>query len=207
VVVRGSTQEHIFVVDDDECIRTAAAAMLEAAGYTCTVFADGDHCLKQLDQKVNPRACDLLITDVRMPGKDGIVVLTEALRRAPWLPVIVMTSYADVPLSVKALKAGACDFIEKPLESGPLLSAVRLALSRNEWDRPLLGKSLTKTERIVLRLILQGMGNRRISYVLQRSERTIEVHRASVMKKFGVDNIVDLVKTATAMGLCDRPTE
>ena len=184
----------------------AACAMLDAAGYKCTPFADGESCLKQLDQRVNPHECDVLVTDVKMPGKDGIAVLTEALRMAPWLPVIVMTSYADVPLSVQALKAGAYDFIEKPFEVEEFLSVVRSALSQNVLDRPLLGKSLTKTERIVLRMILQGMGNRRISYVLQRSERTIEVHRGSVMRKLGVDNVVDLVKRATAMGFGGKPT-
>ena len=143
---------------------------------------------------------DVIVLDVLLPGMSGIEVLAEAQRTAPWLPVIVMTSYADVPMSVEALKAGAYDFIEKPLKTEEFLGVVKLALRQTEMESPLIGKSLTKTERIVLRLILQGMCNRRIAYVLQRSERTVEVHRGHVMQKLGVDNIVDLVKRATFMG-------
>ncbi len=194
--MRNDSKTHIFVVDDDECIRKVACTILESAEYDCTSFPDGESCLRHLE----PRKCDLLITDVKMPGMSGIEVLTQALHLAPWMPVIVMTSYADVPMSVQALKTGAYDFIEKPLETKEFLQVVRIALRQTELESPLIGKSLTKTERIVLRLILQGMCNRRIAYVLQRSERTIEVHRGHVMQKLGVDNIVDLVKRATFMG-------
>ena len=191
------SKAHIFVVDDDECILAAASTIIQSAQLECTCFPDGVRCLQAFDA----RKCDLLITDVKMPGKDGIEVLKEALHIAPWLPVIVMTSYADVPLSVQALKAGAYDFIEKPFKADEFLGVIRLALKQTDWDGDVLGQALTKTERIVLRLILQGMCNRRIAYVLQRSERTIEVHRGHVMQKLGVDNIVDLVKRATAMGI------
>lgn len=198
--MRGNSRTHIIVVDDDECIRSVARAILTSAHYECLCFNDGDTCLEQLPALTEARKCDLLITDVKMPGKSGMDVLTEALHMAPWLPVIVMTSYADVPMSVQALKAGAYDFIEKPLNAEEFLGVVKVALRQIDVESPLIGKSLTKTERIVLRLILQGMCNRRIAYVLQRSERTIEVHRSHVMQKLGVDNIVDLVKRATAMG-------
>lgn len=194
--MQGEPKAHIFVVDDDDCIREAAYEMLKAARYQCTCFADGDSCLRELEI----HKCELLITDVKMPGKNGIEVLEEALHMAPWLPIIVMTSYADVPMSVKALKAGAYDFIEKPINCTELLGVTRLALKQTWFDTCSLGKSLTKTERIVLRLLMQGMSNRRIAYVLQRSERTIEVHRGHIMQKLGVDNIVDLVKRASAMG-------
>jgi FixJ family two-component response regulator len=203
LVMRNDSKTHIFVIDDDECIRKAALTILQSAQYDCTCFPDGESCLEQLA----PRKCDLLITDVKMPGMSGIEVLAEAIRVAPWLPVIVMTSYADVPMSVQALKAGAYDFIEKPLNTEDFLGVVKVALRQTEMESPLIGKSLTKTERIVLRLILQGMCNRRIAYVLQRSDRTIEVHRSHVMQKLGVDNIVDLVKRATFMGFGgEQPT-
>ena len=202
----GNSKTYIIVVDDDECIRSAACAMLQSAQYECVCFPDGDSCMEQLPSLVGARKCDLLITDVRMPGKSGMDVLKEAMRIAPWLPTIVMTSYADVPMSVQALKAGAYDFIEKPLNADEFLGVIRVALRQTEAESPLIGKSLTKTERIVLRLILQGMCNRRIAYVLQRSERTIEVHRSHVMQKLGVDNIVDLVKRATSMGFGGEQT-
>jgi len=155
-------------------------------------------------QQLREKPCDLLITDVRMPGISGIELLKEALQIAPWLPVVVMSSYGDIPMSVKALKAGAFYFIEKPFEVDALMGVVRLGLKRIQLEGPLVGKSLTKTERIVLRLLMQGMSNRRIAYVLQRSERTIEVHRSHIMQKMGVDNIVELVKRATAMGFVDE---
>jgi two-component system, LuxR family, response regulator FixJ len=194
--MRGEAKTHIFVVDDDDCIRESACKLIESAHYQCSCFSNGESCLRELEH----HKCDLLITDVQMPGKDGIEVLEEAMRKAPWMPVIVMTNYADVPMSVRALKAGAYDFIEKPLKQDFFLGVVRLALKHLELDNPIVGKALTKTERIVLRLLMQGMCNRRIAYVLQRSERTIEVHRGHIMQKLGVDNIVDLVKRATAMG-------
>jgi len=190
----------IFVVDDDDCILSAACAIIEQAKYECTGFSSGESCLLQLREQ----KCDLLITDVKMPGMSGIEVLKEALQIAPWLPVVVMSSYGDIPMSVEALKAGAFYFIEKPFEVDEFLGVVRLGLKRIQLEGPLVGKSLTKTERIVLRLLMQGMSNRRIAYVLQRSERTIEVHRSHIMQKMGVDNIVELVKRAAAMGFVDE---
>ena len=198
--MRRDAKAGIFVVDDDDCILSAACAILEQKKYKCTGFSSGESCLLQLREQ----KCDLLITDVKMPGKNGIEVLREALQIAPWLPVVVMSSYGDIPMSVEALKAGAFYFIEKPFEIDEFLDVVSLALKHIQLEGPLVGKSLTKTETIVLRLLMQGMSNRRIAYVLQRSERTIEVHRSHIMQKLGVDNIVELVKRATAMGFVDE---
>jgi len=194
--MRRDAKAGIFVVDDDDCILSAACAILEQKKYNCTCFPSGESCLQQLREQ----KCDLLITDVKMPGMSGIELLKEALQIAPWLPVVVMSSYGDIPMSVEALKAGAFYFIEKPFEIDEFLDVVGLALKHIQLEGPLVGKSLTKTETIVLRLLMQGMSNRRIAYVLQRSERTIEVHRSHIMQKMGVDNIVELVKRATAMG-------
>ncbi len=188
---------HIFVVDDDPCILEAACAMLESVRYECSCFADVTSCLAQL----TPRSCELLITDVKMPGRDGMDLLAAAKKIAPWLPVVVMTSYADIPMSVKAVKAGAFDFVEKPLVVDSFLGLVEAALKVNDMNGHMVGKSLTKTEKIVLRLILRGMSNKGIAYTLGRSERTIEVHRSHIMHKLNVDNVVDLVKRATSMGL------
>ena len=132
---------------------------------------------------------------------DGLELLKHTKEKlAPWLPVIVMTSYADIPMAVQAVKAGAFELIEKPFEIDDFLEIVELALRENELNDELVGKPLTKTENVVLRLILQGRSNKGIAYKLQRSERTVEVHRSHIMRKLDVDNIVDLVKKATAMG-------
>ncbi|UCE46738.1 MAG: response regulator, partial [Phycisphaerales bacterium] len=134
---------------------------------------------------------------------DGLALLSEVKKVAPWLPVIVMTSYAEIPMAVQAVKAGAFDFIEKPLESESFLRLVGRGLTLNDPADLGVGKPLTKTEKIVLQLILRGMANKGIAYTLQRSERTIEVHRSRIMRKLDVDNVVDLVKRASSMGLGD----
>jgi two-component system response regulator FixJ len=135
-----------------------------------------------------------------MPGMNGIELLHRAKKIAPWVPVIVMTSYADIPIAVQALKEGAFDFIEKPFEVDRFLHVVDYALKESQLNDSTVGKPLTKTEKIVLRLILDGMSNKGIAYALKRSERTIEVHRSHIMRKLNVDNIVDLVKRASLLG-------
>jgi two-component system response regulator FixJ len=197
----------VFVVDDDECIRAAVCAMLKRAKYDCVCFPDVVSCLEEIKTQNRDlgEGCDVLISDVRMPGKDGLELLSEVRALFPWIPVIMMTAYGSIPMSVQAVKTGAFDFIEKPVEEAKLLSVVESALLRGaELHDPLVGKPLTRTERIVLCLILEGISNKRIAYILERSERTIEVHRSRVMRKLGVDNLVDLVKKSTAMGWTER---
>ena len=193
----------VFVVDDDECIRAAVCAILKRAKYGCVCFSDVASCLAHLQAQSRDLAdgCDLLITDVKMPGKGGLDLLQEVRAAFPWIPVVVMTAYGSIPMSVQAVKTGAFDFIEKPVEEAKLLSIVESALLKGaDLHDPLAGKPLTRTERIVLCLILEGISNKRIAYILERSERTIEVHRSRIMRKLGVDNLVDLVKKATALG-------
>jgi two-component system response regulator FixJ len=201
-----SAVARVFVVDDDECIRAAICAILKRAKYDCTCFSDVAGCLEELKTQNRDLAdgCDLLITDVRMPGRGGLDLLHEVRATFPWIPVVMMTAYGSIPMSVQAVKTGAFDFIEKPVEEAKLLGVVESALLKGaELHDPLVGKPLTRTERIVLCLILEGISNKRIAYILERSERTIEVHRSRVMRKLGVDNLVDLVKKSTAMGWTD----
>jgi two-component system response regulator FixJ len=187
----------VFVVDDSQDMLDVVSTILESARFECACFRSADECIQQLQT----RSCDLLITDVKMPGKDGIELLAEAKHIAPWLPVLVVTSYGDIPMAVNAVKAGAFDFIEKPLDVQKLLPAVESALKQNEPADLLKGKPLSKAEAKVLRLILQGRSNKEIARVLKRSVRTVEVHRSHIMHKLDVDNVVDLVKRAAAMGL------
>jgi two-component system, LuxR family, response regulator FixJ len=198
-----SAVARVFVVDDDECIRAAVCATLKRARYDCTCFPDVAGCLEELRSQSHDLAegCDLLITDVKMPGKGGLDLLEEIRTTFPWIPVIMMTAYGSIPMSVQAVKTGAFDFIEKPVDGTKLVGIVEAALLKKaELHDPLIGKPLTRKERIVLCLILEGISNKRIAYILERSERTIEVHRSRVMRKLGVDNLVDLVKKSTAMG-------
>ncbi len=192
-----NSEKHVFVVDDDTCILEVVTVILEKAKIKCTCFQDADDCLSQL----KAGSCDLLITDVRMPGKDGVELLKQTKRIAPWLPVLIITSYADIPLAVKVVKAGAADFIEKPLETESFLTVVRSAIRQNDLASIVRGKKLTKTEMIILRLVLQSKSNKEIAQILHRSVRTIEVHRSHIMHKLHVDNVVDLVKRASDMRL------
>ena len=134
-----------------------------------------------------------------MPGISGLELLSKAKKTAPWLPVIVITSYADIAMAVQAVKNGAFDFVEKPLEVDKFIDLIDLALKHNKLDDSTVGKPLTKAEKIVLKLILDGMSNRGIAYTLHRSERTVEVHRSHIMRKLNVDNVVDLVKRVASL--------
>ena len=193
------SKAHIFVVDDDSCILDSANLFLKKAGFDCTCFGNVDDCLKYLCQQ----NCDLLITDIRMPDRNGIELLVEAKRIAPWMPVLVITSYGDIPLAVEAVKKGAAEFIEKPLEWENFMAIVQSIVKQNDLSNLLKGKPLTKTEKNILRLILQGNTNKEIANILCRSVRTVEVHRSHIMYKFEVYSIVDLVKRATTMGLIE----
>lgn len=196
------TRQRIFFVDDEPSLRKAVSKTLQRLGSQVRCFADAGTCLEQLRVK----RCDLLITDVKMPGMDGIELLIEARRIAPWLPVLVITGYGDVQMAVRAMKAGALDFIEKPLNRKSLLSAVESALERGGAPDRLRGKALTRTEMRTLRLILDSKSNKEIAALLHRSLRTIESHRNHMMRKLGVTNTVGLVRRAVALGLVDQPT-
>ncbi len=148
--------------------------------------------------------CDVLVTDLRLPGMDGLDVLREAHSIAPWVPVILLTAYGDVATAAEAFKLGAVDFIEKPVTTESLLNAVTEAFEHYVCSDLMLGKPLSKTEQRVLSLILNGMSNTEIARKMTRSKSTIEVHRKHIMKKTGAKNVVDLVVKATAMGYLDN---
>ena len=190
---------HIFFVDDEPKIREVVGETLEQLGSRVSCFAKGSDCLEQLEIQ----RCDLLITDMKMPGMNGMELLTEAKRLAPWLPVLVVTGYGDIPTAVTAVKAGAVDFIEKPLETETFLRKVKSLLHHNAVLDFLKDEPLTRTEVRILRMVIEGKSSKEIANLLHRSIRTIEVHRARVMHKLCVDNLVDLVKRAVVMGLID----
>jgi FixJ family two-component response regulator len=190
---------HIFFVDDEPKVREVVGETLEQLGSKVSCFANASDCLEQLEIQ----RCDLLITDIKMPEMNGIELLTEAKNIAPWLPVLVVTGYGDIPTAVTAVKAGAVDFIEKPLETETFLRKVKSLMKRNAVLDFMKDGPLTKSEVRILRLVIEGKSSKEISNLLHRSVRTIEVHRARIMHKLGVDNLVDLVKRAAVMGLID----
>lgn len=190
-------ERHIFFLDDEPQVRNVVKETLEGAGIKVTCFVCPMECLAQL----RCQKCDLLITDLRMPDKDGLELLADVKHLAPWVPVLMITGYGDVPTAVKAIKGGAVDFIEKPLTKKAFLQKVRSILQESAAIDGSVGQPLTRTEMNVLRCIIDGRSNRDIADMLHRSVRTVEVHRSHIMRKFGVDNVIDLVKLGVAMGL------
>jgi FixJ family two-component response regulator len=197
-----TAKQHIFLVDDEPAVLKAVSKTLGQLGTKVSCFTRAADCLERL----RCESCDLLITDVKLPGIDGLELLTEAKRIAPWLPVLLVTGYGSILMAVKAINMGAADYIEKPLDKQRLLSAVKALLKQNAQRRLLMDEGLTRAEIKVLRLILEGKSNREAANLLHRSVKTVETHRSHIMRKLDVDNVVDLVKRAVAMGLVDPPT-
>jgi two-component system, LuxR family, response regulator FixJ len=191
----------VIFVDDEPTVCSAVAKTLERVGLSVRCFHCAGDCLSHL----SAGPCDLLITDVRMPEKDGVDLLCEVKERLPWLPVLLVTGYGDVPLAVRAMKAGAADFIEKPLDRDTFLRTVQSVLAKSAGQAALTDCQLTQAEMKVLCLILDGKNNREIAAVLHRSPRTVEVHRGHLMQKLGAANIIELLRRAADLGLL-RPT-
>ena len=192
-------EKHIFFLDDEPTVREVVRETLEDSNFKVSCFGNPIECLAWLRSK----KCDLLIIDLKMPEKDGIELLMDVQHLAPWVPVLMITGYGDIPTAVKAMKAGAVDFIEKPLEKKNFVQKIKVILKKNVSTHPNFGTSLTRTEKKILQLVIDGKSNKEIANVLHRSARTIEVHRAHIMHKLGVDNLVDLVKRVASMGLVD----
>ena len=187
----------IVFVDDKPKVRTAVRKTLERIGADVHCFACAEDCLARLDSL----SCDLLITDVMMPGMNGVELLIEVRKQRPSLPVLVVTGFGDVPMAVRAMKAGAADFIEKPLDREAFLRTVANLLNASPVHRAVVSHHLTPVEMSTLHLLLEGKNNREIAASLHRSPRTVEVHRSHVMKKMKVGNVVELVRRAAEVGL------
>jgi two-component system, LuxR family, response regulator FixJ len=206
--------ETVFVIDD-EAVRCSLQALLEAQGYAVTAHASAEDFLaayrsygKSYGRPYGRAACALV--DLRMPGMDGLALLDRLARDNVHLPVVVVTGHGDVPLAVKAMKAGAVDFIEKPYSNESILGVVRQAIERGrreEVDDAALAETsarlatLTPRERDVLEQLVLGRPNKIIAHELRISPRTVEIHRANLMKKMQADSLSHLVRMALSAGL------
>jgi FixJ family two-component response regulator len=186
---------HVFVVDDDPAVGSALQRALESAGMGANAFTCAKDCLAALSRQ----PCDVVITDVRMEGMDGLSLLRDLRCHFPWLQIIVTTAYGTVPLAVSAMKAGAADFLEKPLDRQELLSAVRSAMDTVAQSVSFPRDALSYAEVQVLRLFLEGRTSKETATILNRSTRTVEAHRHNIMRKFGVHNAVQLAQKASAL--------
>ncbi|WP_158742720.1 response regulator FixJ [Acidisphaera sp. L21] len=205
-----TSEAFVHLIDDDDGVRRSLAFLLTAAGHSVRVHESAIAFLAALPT-IQP-GC--IISDVRMPGMDGIE-LQQRLRDAGTnLPIIIMTGHSDVPLAVKAMKAGAIDFIEKPFDDEVMLAAIRIALDEHDQaghreaeaaNVQAKVKSLTNRERQVLDRLLEGRPNKIIAYDLTLSTRTVEVHRASVMTKMAANSLSELVRMALNAGMMPSP--
>ena len=197
---------YVSVVDDDEAVRDGLSGLLDAGGYTCRTFSSAREFLEAAPT-LRP-GC--LIADIRMPGMDGLELqrrLTE--QRLPF-PLIVITGHGDVPLAVRAMKAGALDFIQKPFAASAILESTKIAVNHLAEPRETNAleaiakarmESLSRREREVLQGLMAGLANKSIAYDLGISPRTVEVHRGHVMQKMGARSLSELVRLGLAAGL------
>ncbi|HZB90368.1 MAG TPA: response regulator FixJ [Stellaceae bacterium] len=202
-----SNEPRIFIVDDDDAVRDSLELLLRSAGFNAVAaFASARDFLAE----AGPVAGECLLLDVRMPDMDGLELQEELNRRDLRLGVIIMTGHGDVPIAVRAMKAGASDFIEKPFSDELLLDCVRRVRREAEAARRESGEGeevrrrlqlLTPRERDVLNGMIAGHPNKLIAHALGISPRTVEIHRARVMDKMAAHSLSALVRMALTAGI------
>jgi len=198
----------VFLVDDDPSVRRALTRLIKAGGYSVQPFASAREFLECWDVARGKTAC--LVLDVRMPGLSGLDLQRELQARNTLLPIIFVTSHGDIPMTVKAMKDGAVDFLPKPVKDSVLLNSIDQALARAELEigeRQEVEKlkkrldTLTPRERDVMKLVVRGLLNKQIAFELGTVEKTVKVHRARVMEKMEVQSLAELVRIAERSGI------
>ena len=197
----------VHVVDDDASFRTAIERRLKKAGYEVATYSSAQHLLDRLPGE-SELGCILL--DVRIPGLSGPELQGRLSELGSTLPIVFLTGYPDVPTTVRTIKAGAEDFLTKPVSSDDLLRAVERAMAHHEAARGLKSKldisrahiaTLTPREREVFELVIRGKTNKQVANVLGTTERTIKAHRQRVMEKMQVQSLAELVSVAERVGI------
>lgn len=192
----------VYIVDDDDGVRASTAALLLAKGYETHPYASGEELLSLAD--LHAGGC--VILDLNLPGMDGLEVLRRLKHLGSNIAVVMLTGYAAVPQAVEAVKAGAIDFLEKPYDLDVLLAAIHKALAASQ-AQPASGAArqridaLTPRERDVLLALVRGGSNREIAADLDLSPRTVEMHRASMMARLGVNSLSQALKIAYDAGI------
>ncbi len=189
----------VFVVDDDEAVRTSLRLLLKSVGLQVETFSSGQEFLDQYD----PDRSGCLVLDIRMPGMSGLELQQHLNDRHSIMPIVFITGHGDVPMAVEAMQAGAVDFIQKPFRDQDLIDRINRALEKDKAMRAELRErdeirrrmsQLTPREREVLELVTQGKANKVIAGDLNVSQRTVEIHRARVMEKMGAASLAHLVR-------------
>ena len=203
----GSTDQPIvFVVDDDASMRQALARLLQSVQLRVEVFASPQEFLQS--ERSNVPSC--LVLDVRLPGLSGLDFQAELAKADVRIPIVFITGHGDIPMSVRAMKAGAVDFLAKPFRDQDLLDAVTAAIQRDQKRREHENamtdlrahfSSLTPREREIMALVASGLMSKQIAAEVGLSEITVKVHRSHLMKKMGARSVADLVRMAEALGV------
>lgn len=195
----GRMVTQVFYADGEKTSAGRVQTALQQLDAEVTHFDDTEDCLDAL----RTRECHLLISNARRPAAEGVGLLLGAKRVAPSVPVVLLVDHGDIQASVRAMKGGAVDCLERPLEKAQLVSAIDAVLQESVQDSLPLKAPLTKTEEQVVHLILQGHTTAKTARMLHRSRRTIEVHRKHIMRKLNVNGMVDLVRKCAQLGLLD----
>ena len=200
------SQSTVYVVDDDASVRRGLSNLIRSVGLRVEVFASASEFLAA--KRPDAPAC--LILDVRMPGLSGLDFQTELTKARNRIPIIFITGHADIPMTVKAMKAGAIEFLTKPFRDQDLLDAVQVALERarvayqNEQSAAQLRakfEALTPREQEVMAWVTGGLLNKQVAAEIGVTEITVKVHRGKVMRKMGAKSLADLVKMADMLGI------
>ena len=196
----------VFVVDDDPSMREALADLIASVGLSVEAFKSAPEFL----ERRRPDAPACLVLDVRLPGLGGLDLQRELLRREAPIPIIFITGHGDIPMSVRAMKEGAVEFLPKPFRDQDLLDAIQHAIEIDRvarQERTVVAEvrrryeSLTKREREVMKLIVLGLLNKQIAARLGSSEVTVKMHRGQVMRKMKAESVIQLARMAEKIGI------
>ena len=203
---RTNEQAVVFVIDDDEDLRDGLSNLMRSVGLQVRAFASAMDFLKSS----LPDTPSCLVLDVRLPGVSGLDFQSELTRKNIGIPIVFMSAHSDIPMTVRAMKAGAVEFLPKPFHDQSMLDAVHSALEKDRQRRKGIGDtsqlrssfdSLTHREQQIFAYVASGLMNKQIAAETELSEITVKVHRASVMRKMGAKSLADLVRMADALGV------
>ena len=196
----------VYVIDDDESMRRGLTNLFESVGLRIEAFGSASELL----QRKLPDVPSCLVLDIRLPGMSGLDFQDLLEKAAIHIPIVFMTGHGDIPMSVKAMKAGAADFLTKPFRQQEMLDAVTAAIERDRMRRQdekivaharALFETLTPREREILALVAAGLMNKQIAAEIGIAEITVKIHRGHIMKKMGTRSLADLVRIAELVGI------